>query len=325
MRSFKISTIIPVYNTEKYLEICLNSIVNQTIGLENIQVIIVNDGSTDNSENIIKNYLNKYSNIEYYKKENGGQSSARNLGLTKAKGEYISFVDSDDWLELEMYEVLYEMANTKKMDIVTCDFCTVKQTQKKYISTRFIKNYKKNFIMVNTGPCNMIIKRSFLSKIKFQFPIGIIYEDLAVIPSLALYNIKIKLIEKAYYNYLIRENSSMNQTEYNDKLKDIFISIKILKKNFNLLDKNKVYNEELEFLFIRYLLMGASLRFIRFNDPKNCLQKISSLMQTNFPNWKNNKYFRKLSFRQRIIAFLVCKNRKKTLRLLFKVNEAIKK
>ena len=101
----KISVIVPVYNTEKYIKKCLDSIINQTYS--NIEIIIINDGSTDNSELIINEYLKEYPDkIKYYKKENGGLSDARNYGVTKATGDYICFVDSDDYIDINLFESL---------------------------------------------------------------------------------------------------------------------------------------------------------------------------------------------------------------------------
>ena len=116
----KVSVIVPVYNVEEYLERCLDSLVNQT--LKDIEIIIVNDGSTDGSKEIIQKYLNKYKNIVYLEKENGGLSSARNYGIPYAKGEYIGFVDSDDYVEITMYENMYNKAIEEKSDMVECDF-----------------------------------------------------------------------------------------------------------------------------------------------------------------------------------------------------------
>ena len=105
---YKVSVVIPVYNAEKYLRECFDSLVNQT--LKDIQIIAVDDGSKDNSAEICKEYSDKYSNFEYYCKENGGPASARNLGINYARGEYLGFIDSDDWVDLNMYETLYNIA-----------------------------------------------------------------------------------------------------------------------------------------------------------------------------------------------------------------------
>ena len=117
----KVSVIVPFYNVEKYIDRCLNSLVNQT--LEDIEIIIVNDGSKDNSETIAKEYSSKYKDkIIYLEKENGGLSDARNYAIPYATGEYIAFLDSDDYVEVNMYEQMYEKAKKENADIVECDF-----------------------------------------------------------------------------------------------------------------------------------------------------------------------------------------------------------
>ena len=122
---YKISVIVPVYNTEKYIKKCLDSLINQT--MKNIEIIVVNDGSNDHSEEIIKDYENKYPEmVKYYKKENGGLSSARNYGLEKAKGEYIAFVDSDDYIDKELFSKLDEYID-KNIDLIK--FKTIKKYQ----------------------------------------------------------------------------------------------------------------------------------------------------------------------------------------------------
>lgn len=115
---YNVSVIVPVYNAEKYLHQCINSLIKQSI-FPSIQVLLVDDGSNDSSGNIIDRYANEYKNIESYHKQNGGSSTARNLGINKAQGEYISFLDSDDWLENDAIETLYNIAiNNNRVDII---------------------------------------------------------------------------------------------------------------------------------------------------------------------------------------------------------------
>lgn len=114
----KVSVVIPVYNIEKYLRECLDSVVHQT--LQEIQIILIDDGSTDSSGEICKEYAQKYSTVEYFYKTNGGSASARNMGIDHAKGEYIGFIDSDDWVEKNMYERMYLKAVEQKADIIFC-------------------------------------------------------------------------------------------------------------------------------------------------------------------------------------------------------------
>ena len=132
----KISVIVPVYNVELYLSKCLDSLVHQTI--ESIEIIVVNDGSTDNSQKIIDEYKTKYPNkIKSYIKSNGGLSDARNYGIDKANGQYIGFVDSDDYVEINMFEKMYNKAISQNFDIVVCDVNCQNGNHNKRISSPY--------------------------------------------------------------------------------------------------------------------------------------------------------------------------------------------
>ena len=153
----KVSVIIPVYNVQEYLRECLESLVNQTIK-DDLEVIIVNDGSKDNSQNIIDEYVEKYPELfKSYIKENGGQGSARNYGVKKASGEYIGFVDSDDYIENDMYEILYNEGIKKKLDIVVCDMAWVYEDGRKESREtlpRFLKEFNySTYILSNPRSC----------------------------------------------------------------------------------------------------------------------------------------------------------------------------
>ena len=124
MSDIKVSIIVPVYNVEAYLERCLDSLVNQT--LQDIEIIVVNDGTKDNSQAIIDEYVKNYPGKVYgYIKENGGLSDARNYGIPYAKGEYVAFVDSDDYVDVTMYEKLYNKAVEQGSEMVVCGYFKV--------------------------------------------------------------------------------------------------------------------------------------------------------------------------------------------------------
>ena len=118
-QSFKVSVIVPIYNVEEYLAECLDSLLHQTI--DSIEVVMVDDGSPDNSAVIAKEYAEKYPNFVYYYKENGGLGSARNFGVKQARGEYITFVDSDDIVDDDLYEKMYYRANKDNSDMAICN------------------------------------------------------------------------------------------------------------------------------------------------------------------------------------------------------------
>lgn len=148
----KVSLIVPVYNTSKYLEKCINSLINQT--LKDIEIIIINDGSTDNSEKIIKKFNDK--RIKYIAKQNEGIGKTRNLGIEKATGEYLAFVDSDDYLSIDFCKKMYTKATSDNCDIVICNFFEVRHN---LIGIKFndfkdtnLKKYPELINNINLGP-----------------------------------------------------------------------------------------------------------------------------------------------------------------------------
>ena len=322
----KVSVIVPVYNVEKYIKKCLDSLVNQT--LEDIEIIVVNDGSPDNSQKIIDRYVKKYpKKVKSYIKENGGLGSARNYGLTKATGEYIAFVDSDDYVDLEMYEKLYNIAKQKDIDIVTTtknyrvenDLCIID----KFYRVNSDDNLK-NFIINEAGSCNKIVKKTIIDKNNFMFFENHFYEDIAVTPALALYTKKVEIVDESFYYYVNRSGSIMNQVKYNKRLEDIFDSLNNLKSIFINQKQFKKYHDEIEYIYISHLLHDATLRFLPFEEGKENLNRIISLMDNEFPQWKKNKYLKTRNLKYKVVCYLSYKKYRKLLKFLLKINSKIK-
>ena len=163
----KLSIIVPVYNVEKYLAQCLDSLVGQTV--EDYEIIVVNDGSPDNSQRIIDDYAARYPGlIVPMIKENGGLSSARNLGMNVAKGEFIGFVDSDDWVDETMYERMLEAIERENADIAYCDMDDY------YEDGTVVYHDVTNFtdpLTVTCSACNKLFRRNFIEDA--QFPVGL--------------------------------------------------------------------------------------------------------------------------------------------------------
>ena len=161
----KVSVIVPVYNVEKYIERCIKTLITQT--LSDIEIIFVDDGSKDNSKKIIEKYLKLYPNkLKYLYKENGGLSSARNYGIPYAKGEYIAFLDSDDYIEPTMYEEMYNTAQKEKSDMVECDFIW-EYPNKQVYDCGVIYNGKKDALeKARVVAWNKLIKRDIIEKEK---------------------------------------------------------------------------------------------------------------------------------------------------------------
>lgn len=213
----KVSIIVPVYNVEKYLRKCLNSLINQT--LKDIEIICINDGSTDKSLEILEEYKNRDSRIILLNQENSGQSIARNNGIKKATGEYLGFVDPDDWVDLDYYEKLYNAASTNDTDIAVGGIIRVTGIKKK----KFL-NFEKETITDNTNlkfelcdvpeksyVWNKIYKTEKLKEIGLEFEKGIFYEDCIFTPQALFYLGKIATVPNIYYYYLRRGNSTVKQ------------------------------------------------------------------------------------------------------------------
>lgn len=310
----KISVIVPVYNVEKYLNKCLTSLVNQTY--KNFEIIIINDGSTDNSLAICNKYSKKYDNIKVYDHKNAGVAHARNVGIEKATGDYLLFVDSDDYVDEKLLENLNEFLKKNDCDIVCFDMYKVVNNDNIYYHTSnsLVEDNIKRYIIGDSGPCNKLIKKKLFNDLKFMEKIY--YEDLATMPILALYTNKIDFLEKPLYYYVQRDNSIMHQKVFSEKLLDIF---KALDNVYDVYNGN--YKDEIEYLYITHLLRSASMRFLEYDDTKNYLNKINEIIRTRFPNWKKNKYLKLSSFKLKIICYLAYNKKYNLLKILMKIKK----
>ena len=213
-----ISIIVPVYNTEKYLEKCINSLCNQNIKNKKFEIILINDGSTDNSEKIIKKYQKQYPKIiKYISKENGGVSSARNIGLNIAKGKYILFIDSDDFVEENLLSVFYE--ENKDYDLFVYGYNEL------YENKSIKNNLKKSELMASKKSLfhffenksvrgytwNKILKREIITKNNLKFDENVSYvEDLPFIIKYLTKTQYVYFCNKTLYNYVQRSGSLIN-------------------------------------------------------------------------------------------------------------------
>lgn len=220
-----VSIIIPVFNTVKYINACLDSVIGQTY--PNIEIMVIDDGSTDGSANVIQDYLNEHSNVFVYThQENQGLSAARNTGMELAKGEYLCFLDSDDLIDSSMIRTLVTLCVKNELDMILYD-------AKPYIESDYDGNakIKKNYIrkgsysgvmggiemaeslIVNgdffASACLYLTKRHLLSSIGLKFPLGIIHEDEVFTPLLLINAEKVMHIPEKFYMRRIRNNSIM--------------------------------------------------------------------------------------------------------------------
>lgn len=319
MKKVKVSIIVPVYNVEKYIEKCLESLVNQT--LKEIEIIVVNDGSPDESQKIIDKYVKKYpKKVKSFIKENGGQGSARNYGFKKSSGEYIGYVDSDDYVELDMYEKLYNAGIKNNSDIVICGcYCVYEDTDSKGTSfDRKIENdNKKNAYFGKTAVWNKIFKRELIEENSLEFRSKVWYEDFDFSLNILSCSKKVTYLNEPLYDYLIRQGSTMNNSNIEKNL-EIFDAFDMVK------DNNNIDETILEYLAIEHILLAASTRVINadvpFEKKAKVIKKIRKYMKENFPNFKNNKYKYVMSRGQKIIYYLLVTNQIWLFDKLYKLN-----
>ena len=319
----RLSVIVPVYNTGKYLPKCLDSILNQTI--DDFEIIVVNDGSSDNSVDIIKKYVKKYKDkIVFLDKENGGQGSARNLGIKKAKGDYIGFVDSDDFIDKDMYKEMYDVALNNNSDIVICNISDYyeKNGDEKDTLLDLKSDVSINDAIIKSIPSvvNKIYKKELLQNSNIIFNESIWYEDLPYSMQILVNAKKINFVNKAFYHYFHRVKSTMHNENISKNL-DIIKAyddlINYLKKE-NLYDK---YKEEFDFILLKEVYLSSVNRVIRTNNKSKEKKKIIKELRKYYYSFKvgKTKYFKTLSKAYKISYYLIKLRLYFVLSLIFKM------
>lgn len=287
----KVSVIVPVYNVESYLEKCLESLVNQT--LKDIEIIIVNDGSPDNSQKIIDRYTKKYKNIKAYLKENGGLSDARNYGLKKASGKYIAFLDSDDYVTTDMYESMYKKAISGNFDMVVCDLNYIYDDKivKAYSNIKDdTTNIKKTMLNIYPAAWNKIFKKDLFNK-NIEFKKGVWFEDVEFIYRLLPYVKKIGVVHE-HFNQYVQRLGSITST-VNPKIYHYIDNWNGIINFYKERGLYQEYHHELEYCYVRYLLATfikqASL--YNYEDYQDAVKEAIINVKKHFPHYRKNKYF----------------------------------
>lgn len=299
MTTPKVSVIVPVYNTENYLRKCLDSLMSQT--LKELEVVAVNDGSTDGSASILEEYKAKYSDrIQLVHKENGGQATARNLALKLCRGEYIGFLDSDDFVKDEMFEKMYQAAATNHADYVACGYTDITYEEdrevvlQEYVASKPAKETRDLFFGALASPFLHLYKRDIFEQSKVVFPEGYIYEDTAFYLNLIPYLKKIVTLEEALAVRVRRSNSTMS-TFKKERVRHI---IPVIQCTLDYYKQNGFYEEyckELEFFCVKVLLCSSMSRISRvatFKDSMELADETMQFIDAQFSNYRRNPYFK---------------------------------
>ena len=291
----KVSIIVPVYNTELYLKECLDSLLNQTI--KNYEVIVIDDGSTDNSLKIIKEYHEKHPKIIKYKSiKNSGVSNARNVGLSMAKGEYIGFVDSDDYIDKDMYLKLYNKATLEKSDIALCGYYKSNGKElelcKMQGNNEFGSSIKKNPELIKYSyafAAVHLLKKELIDKNKIIFEDYKIFEDLLFTYKAYKHANKIVKVFEPLYYYRTRNDGTSVTQGFSKNYTQIFDVMNELKEYY----EGYISQEYITYLALKHI-------FIRFRT-KTSLKKLITkykFVNKSFKylddfdsNWKENSFF----------------------------------
>ena len=288
----KVSIIVPIYNSEKYLINCLDSLVNQT--LDNIEIILINDGSTDDSKNFIKKYTKKYCNIEYFDKKNEGIGVSRNFGIEKSKGKYIAFVDSDDYVSINFAKNMYDFCENNNLDMAVCDYYRINEiTHEKDIfeiedfEITDLESNKALIYKLNHSPWNKLYKRELFLKNNIYFPTDLKYEDAAVVIPLLKYASKIGKFNEPLNYYIIHNNSET--TVMDKRVFDIFKILDIVNNYY----KDSKYKKYLEYLIVQKITTYTiQQRYQKNGKLRNkFINEAFKYLNIKYPKWRNSKYF----------------------------------
>ena len=280
MKKDLISIIVPAYNVEKYISKCIESLINQTY--KNIEIIIINDGSRDNTENIIKKFKDK--RIKYYKNVNQGIGKTRNFGIDKSNGEFLMFIDSDDFLDIRACEILHNKIKEEKLDLVICDF---------------YKIYDKELInIINLSPWNKMYKSNLIKDNNIRFIENKKYEDVPFLAKALVCSRKIGKVDECLNYYAIHDSS---ETTIRDRrCFDIFDILDIVKKEYSSLDYMK---EELNKLIVFVVTNYTIQQRVQIDKEiiNEFIDKAFIYLKENVPDYKEKKYYPNKGFIRRKI------------------------
>ena len=300
----ELTVIVPVFNGEKTISRTLDSLIKQ-----NIEILIVNDGSTDDTGDIIERYQQDYRNITVINKTNGGIASARNVGINNVETKYFGFVDSDDYVEENMFEKMLSKIKENDSDVCVCDFIWEWPNKKRIEHDGPYYSPKEMIVKMFSTLWNKIYKTELIKKYDLFFPDGYRYEDSCFLYSLAANDLKLCFVDEPLVHYVQVENSITHN--HNEKVKDMVHVFGEIKKYYINHGYIKKYNDELEFLFAKFFLGNSFLRTcqIKNKEDRNTTLKMSwDMLMDNYPNFKRNKYVKEFTGFKKIYYQMINKN-----------------
>lgn len=305
----KVSIVVPVYNVAAYLRRCLDSLVAQTY--PNVEILMVDDCSTDDSAAIAREYAEKYPGrcIFVPREKNGGVSAARNTGIDAATGEWLTFVDSDDWISTDCVETLHDVALRDGAEIVMSNFVYAYASGAEVEVSTFGEltagsSHREKVALADSCPTTRLYRRSLFTETGIRFPEDIWRsEDIATVIPLLTVTDKISLVPKAMYYYFQRAASRSNR---NTKNVDVSFYPKTIARMVSL--SRSGFEAELQFRAVHELMYGMIMIMVRSGRTRAEVSAQVEDFNVNFPGWRENPYFERLPFGKRV--FIRCAAKK---------------
>ena len=325
----RLSIVIPVYNVEKYLRKCLDSVI--VPGLNGYEIVIVNDGAIDSSPAIAAEYAEKYPElVRLISTPNGGLGAARNVGIRSARGEYLVFLDSDDALA---HGAVAEMLDTLEQDFDICLYDLVSVNEDGLELGRIRGSGRTGSFTLAECPalltespcaCNKIFRRRLFTGSGIEFPSRVWYEDLRTVPKLYIDAKKILSTGRPWYLYLQRSGSITNSADAERNL-EIIDAVDDLTAYYRDRGVYEQYRAELEFVAFHHAFLSSATR-VNVIDAKSPVQDIllDDYLRKH-PDYRSYPFFSRLSFNHRLVHFLVIHKMRRSLHLLIRANNFIKR
>lgn len=290
----KFSIIIPVYNVEKYLSKCLESVFAQTCS--DYEIIAVNDGSTDSSREILETYQNNHSNMKLINQKNKGLGGARNTGIQNAQGEFLVFLDSDDYISNQMLESLDEYLSKYKLDILAFDLTLVNEKgeiiQRATVSSyqeKYTELSPQQFLLLEPTSCTKVYRRELFVKYNILFPEKLWYEDFATIFKLAPFTKKIGYLKESFYFY-VQQSKSITHSKNIKRMFEIETAMNSNIDYYKSVGLFEKFYEELEWNCILHVLYYSAFRLFSCGYHKKQMEELFFYVDEKFSNWRENKY-----------------------------------
>ena len=304
-----ISIIVPVYNSEKYLVRCLDSIIESLKKIaDKSEIILVDNESHDGSLEIMEQYHKRLPDLIKVEKCNTrGAAAARNYGLKKAKGKYAWFVDADDSIREDAVTRLVDKAEKSKADLVMLGMQRIyPDGHTDYLSAVCPKEqeYKSRFVRYGLGPVQVLFRRSWWNQNNISFHEGIIHEDMELMSSLILYTENYACVNEPLYYYYQNPESVLHKSEWDAHCMDIFPALESLMQKFEKKNAVAEYHDELEWFFIWNLLIDSAKDFSKSRKGKSGYAKSREMLKEYFPSWRKNRFLKQKPLKLRILVRL---------------------